>query len=122
MAETKKKTGRPQFEIDWPKVDGMCAIHCTGEEIAGVLGCDYDTLVAAIKREHGLTFSEYFAQKSANGKVSLRRRQYSAAMEGDRTMQIWLGKQWLGQAEKQDVAVGENLANAFMTLANSLPD
>jgi hypothetical protein len=118
----KKKTGRPLFEVNWTQVESMCAIHCTGEEIAGVLGCDYDTLVSAIKREYGLNFSEYFQQKSASGKVSLRRKQYTAAMEGDRTMQIWLGKQWLGQAEKQDVAVGDNLANAFLSLADSLPD
>ena len=35
-------TGRPHFHIDWDKVDSMCAIQCTGEEIAGVLGCDSD--------------------------------------------------------------------------------
>ena len=122
MAETKNKVGRPKFEVNWTQVEGMCAIHCTGEEIAGVLGCSYDTLERAIKRDHNLNFAEYYAQKSANGKVSLRRKQYTAAMEGDRTMQIWLGKQWLGQAEKQDVAIGDNLANAFLTLADSLPD
>lgn len=99
----KNKVGRPRFEIDWNQVEQMCAIHCTGEEIAGVLGCSYDTLERAIKREYELSFAEYFAQKSAKGKVSLRRKQYSAAMEGDKTMQVWLGKNWLGQTDSHEV-------------------
>ena len=94
-----KKLGRPQFVIDWEAVDQMCKLQCTGEEIAGVLGCDYDTLNAAIKREHDQTFSEYFEQKSKHGKMSLRRRQYEAAMLGNPTLLIWLGKQWLGQSD-----------------------
>ena len=31
--------------------------------------------------------------------MSLRRKQYELALEGDRTMLIWLGKQHLGQSE-----------------------
>ena len=104
MAE---KSGRPQFPIDWDTVDGMCAIQCTGEEIAGVLGCSYDTLVRAIKREKELTFAEYFAQKSADGKMSLRRKQFNAALEGNSTMLIWLGKQWLGQTDKIESSIKE---------------
>ena len=33
--EENQKTGRPLTEIDWEKVDGMCGVRCTGEEIAG---------------------------------------------------------------------------------------
>mgnify|MGYP003649989596 FL=1 len=95
------KMGRPQFVIDWKVVESMCGIYCTGEEIAGVLGCSYDTLERAIKREYSLTFAEFFEQKAAKGKVSLRRKQFDSALSGDRTMLIWLGKQWLGQQDKQ---------------------
>jgi hypothetical protein len=98
-------TGRPLFHIDWDKVDSMCAIQCTGEEIAGVLGCDYDTLSSAIWREKELSFSEYFEQKRSNGKMSLRRKQYSTAMEGNPTLLIWLGKNWLGQTDKMETAI-----------------
>jgi len=101
----KKPPHRPYFEVNWNTVDSMCAIQCTGEEIAGVLGCDYDTLATACKREKGLTFSEYFDQKRATGNVSLRRKQYSTAMEGNPTMLIWLGKNWLGQADKTETAI-----------------
>ncbi len=103
----EEKSGRPQFPIDWETVDGMCAIQCTGMEIAGVLGCSYNTLVRAIKREKELTFEDYFAQKSAEGKVSLRRKQYDTALEGNTTMLIWLGKQWLGQADRIESSITE---------------
>jgi len=98
-------TGRPHFNIDWDKVDKLCAIQCTGEEIAGVLGCDYDTLSGAIWREKELSFSEYFAQKASHGKMSLRRTQYTAAMDGNPTMLVWLGKNWLGQTDKMETAI-----------------
>jgi len=34
--------------------------------------------------------------------MSLRRIQYSTAMEGNATMLVWLGKNWLGQTDKLD--------------------
>jgi len=88
--------------IDWEQVDKMCAIQCTGEEIAGILSIDYDTLVRACKRELGVVFAEYIAQKKSGGKMSLRRKQYSTAMEGNATMLVWLGKNWLSQSDKLD--------------------
>lgn len=99
----KKKTGRPLTVINWKQVDQMCGIRCTGEEQAAILGISYDTLEAACKREKKMSFPDYFAQKSANGKMSLRRKQYSQAMEGNTTMLIWLGKNWLGQTDKQEI-------------------
>ena len=93
---------RPLKEIDWQAVDQMCAIHCTGEEQAAVLGVDYDTLNAACKREHKTSFSDYFKQKASSGKMSLRRKQYTTAMDGNTTMLVWLGKNWLGQRDQPE--------------------
>jgi len=101
--EENQKTGRPLIEIDWEKVDGMCGVRCTGEEIAGVLGFGYSTLVRAIRREFDMTFDEYYALKSQNGKVSIRRKQYQTAMNGNPYMLKWLGVNWLGQSDKQEV-------------------
>jgi|TARA_R110000787_G_scaffold108943_1_gene217374 hypothetical protein len=101
----KKPAHRPKgttIFIDWEKVDNMCAIQCTGEEIAGVLDIDYDTLSSACKREKNLLFSDYIGQKKSGGKMSLRRKQYSTAMAGNATMLVWLGKNWLGQTDKLD--------------------
>ena len=56
-----------------------------------------------------MTFSETYKRYSQNGKISLRRYQYKQA-EHNPTMAIWLGKQWLNQAEKiEQVTSFENL-------------
>lgn len=101
--QMEKKNGPTPYEVDYEKLDKMCEIQCTGEECAAILCVDYDTLNSALKRDGNGGFSDYFKQKSAGGKMSLRRRQYDLASEGNPTMLIWLGKQWLGQAEKPDV-------------------
>jgi len=93
---------RPLTEIDWDQVDKLCAIHCTGEEQAAILGISYDTLNRACKREYELSFAEYFKQKASSGKMSLRRKQYTAAMDGNTTMLVWLGKNWLGQRDQPE--------------------
>ncbi len=99
-----KKNGRPLAEINYAQLDKLCAIQCTGEECAAFLGIDYDTLQRAIKRDKKSSFTEYYAQKSASGKISLRRRQFQAAEDGNSTMLVWLGKQWLGQSDKQEAS------------------
>jgi hypothetical protein len=94
--------GAPVIEFtekEWGFIDEMMGIHCTGEEIAAIMKVSYDTLERRIKQTHGVSYAEYFKQKSANGKMSLRRRQYTKAMDGDNTQLIWLGKNWLKQTD-----------------------
>jgi hypothetical protein len=99
-----KKNGRPRIELDeaqFETINQLCKIQCTGEEIASVIGMDYDTLAARIKEKYLLTFSEYIKRESKSGKASLRRAQWKSAMNGNATMQIWLGKQYLEQREPE---------------------
>lgn len=102
MAEGKHPGGRPKIPIDWKVIDGLLRIQCTGEEIAGAIGCSYDTLERRCKDEHGASFADYSVEKRAGGRASLRRVQWQNAMGGNATMQIWLGKQVLGQVEKRE--------------------
>ena len=94
------KGGRPTKPIDYTKLDAMCAIHCTGEECAAILDMSYEHLNNQLKRDGNGGFLDYFKLKGANGKMSLRRKQYDQAMSGNPTMLIWLGKQWLNQTDK----------------------
>ena len=102
VAKPKKKMGRPKAHIDWGQVDKLCALHGTQEEVSGFFDISIETLCVRTKEEHGVTFLEYSRQKRGNGKLSLRRKQYELAMRGngDKTMLIWLGKQWLKQTDK----------------------
>ena len=108
---------RPIKEIAWETVDGLCAIQCTGEEISSVLNINYDTLNRACKRVHGVSFTDYYKQKSQSGKVALRRAQFRLAVEdGNPTMMIWLGKQHLGQRDKSDVENTHGVTDQFAEL------
>ena len=108
----KRPAHRPLIPIDWEQVDKMCAIQCTGEEIANVLSVDYDTLASACKREQSCSFSDYIKQKKSSGRMSLRRKQYTTAMDGNATMLVWLGKNWLGQTDKLET-FNEHQITAF---------
>jgi hypothetical protein len=103
--------GRPKKEVDWVQCEKLCALHCTRDEIADVFDMSADTLEARIREKYDCTFSAYFKQKSSGGKRSLRRKQYETAMSGNVTMQIWLGKQWLGQSDKSETKHDLNDAN-----------
>jgi hypothetical protein len=100
IATTQDSTataGRPRVVVDERTLAGLAAIQCTYLEMAAVLGVDESTL-----RTH---YKDLIEKEREGGKISLRRSQYSAALKGNVTMQIWLGKQYLGQRDKQDVDV-----------------
>jgi len=109
--------GRPRIPIDFKQFDLLCSILCTQEEIAAFFGCTIDTIENRVKEEKGVTFSEYYRQKSAAGKRSLRRKQYEIAQRGNVVMLIWLGKQWLGQ---RDVTQMEH-SGGVKILRDSIP-
>jgi len=89
--------GRPRFEIDYEAVKKLAGIQCTQGEIAAWLGCSVDTLLRDQK------FCEIYKSGMENGKMSLRRHQWRALENGNTTMLVWLGKQYLGQREKNEI-------------------
>lgn len=109
MRQSVAKRGPKFIEIDWKQFEGLCRLHCTAEEICGILDISQDTLERACKKKYKANYAEVFRQKAAAGKMSLRRRQYQAAMSPNASpsMLIWLGKQWLGQKDKQEIFDGD---------------
>lgn len=102
MAKTKEpaKMGRPRKELNFDELEKLMGLQCTLREIAGWFDMSEDTLETRVKEEYGETFSEVSVKKKSTGRIPLRRKQYEVAMAGDKTMLIWLGKQYLGQADK----------------------
>jgi len=86
----------------YKQVCSLCAIQCTAEEIASVLGISVDTLERRIYERDGLRFAEFFKIKRKAGFASLRRMQWKKSQSDDTTMLIWLGKQYLGQKDVPD--------------------
>ena len=119
---TVNKGGRPRIELDFKTIDKLCAIQCTGEEIASVLDIDYDTLNRRLKQDTGMSFTEYFIKKSGNGKASLRRRQFELAANGNVTMLVWLGKQYLSQSDKSDIMIDEDRVDKLDILLDQFHD
>lgn len=94
--------GRPKVDIDWRKVDRYLQAQCDGAGIAGLLGIHPDTLYKACERDNKVGFTAYSAQKRSEGKELLKAKQFETAMSGNVSMQIWLGKQYLGQRDKSE--------------------
>jgi hypothetical protein len=89
--------GRPKIEINWEDVRKLSLLQCTQNEIASFLGVSVDTL---LRRKE---FCELHKKGMEEGRMSLRRLQWKKAQDGNTTMLIWLGKQYLGQSDKQEL-------------------
>lgn len=92
---------RPKFIIDYNQVKVLAELFCTQEEIATILGCDVRTL------QKDEEFIRIYKRGLEEAKTSLRRMQYLSAKKGNVTMQIWLGKQYLGQRDNKDINVND---------------
>nr|DAW44995.1 MAG TPA: hypothetical protein [Bacteriophage sp.] len=69
---------------------------CTHEDVEALMDVDIDTLKAPHNIE---AFSSAKKKGFAQARYSLRSMQFMSASEGNVPMQIWLGKQYLGQKE-----------------------
>lgn len=106
--------GRPLIEIDQETFEGLCKIQCTLNEIACVFNCSEDTVQRWCQRTYESTFADAHKKHSQEGKASIRRLQYKSANGGNVTMQIWLGKQYLGQRDKQEIEHSGNFADLLL--------
>ena len=93
MARPKK------YDIDPKEVEKLSSFGCTNTEIASFFGCSKDLI--------GKSYSTNVTKGKENGKIRLRQWQMKSAQKGNVAMLIWLGKQMLGQADKQEITTTE---------------
>ena len=117
----KPRVAKPRvlIEVDMDLLGRLASIQCTQAECAAVLGVSLDTIKNRIKKATGAGYEDFYQRHADEGKVSLRRAQFKAALgasavaaTGDRPatkavapniiMQIWLGKQVLNQKDRQE--------------------
>ncbi len=96
-----------RIELDWEQMRKLCQIQCTLVEIADWFNCSEDTIERRVKEKYDTTFAEYFKKNGSEGRISLRRKQFEVANKGNVTMLIWLGKQHLGQKDRQELTGDE---------------
>lgn len=88
-------------KVDPVEVKKLAALYCTVKEISSFFGVSPDT----IQRNFA---AEVEAGREA-GRRSLRKAQYDAALRGNVTMLIWLGRQLLGQTDKIEMNMTFNV-------------
>lgn len=95
--------GRPKLILDLRQIEAAAAIGCTQEEIGFLVGCSDRTL------QKRADCREAMSKGSARMRTSLRRLQWKKANEGNVAMLIWLGKQILGQKERVEETIREEV-------------
>lgn len=82
-------------------IKNLARLHCTDGEISAFLGVTQVTFIA-FKRDHP-EIVDLLNEGRGEGKISLRRAQFKLAVDGQNgNMQIFLGKQYLGQSDKHE--------------------
>jgi hypothetical protein len=133
----KRKPGRPRKVIDYNLVEKLALIQCTENEIASALGVSIKTL------QRDKEFRRLYNSGKEEGRKSLRRLQWEKAHGKEITyerdakgelvltktgkpiikeygfipdtyMQTWLGKQYLGQSDKQELTGKDSGAIEFL--------
>ena len=83
--------GRNKVVIPEEQVAELAKLHCTNKEMADFFGVPLQTFMD--------NFRDIIIKNRLITKQRLRSKQLEVALNGDRTMLIWLGKQMLGQSE-----------------------
>lgn len=110
------KGGRPRLVLNQDGeelIEDLYSIMCKDDEVEGIIGADIETL----KAEHNIErFSRAQKKGQSMAKSSLRRAQFKSALSGNIPMQIWLGKQILGQREPRDESERNDQNESFNAL------
>lgn len=83
---------RPRKKIDEALLHKLAAIHCNQEEMCSILGISTDTLQRR--------FAAQVKAARNEGKMSLRRKMWQMALDGNTTLLIWLSKNELGYSDR----------------------
>lgn len=106
---TGNPNGRPYKPIDQKQFEKLCFLQCTTNEIMEWFDITERTLNSWCKRTYGEGFSGIYKQKKQGGLISLRRTQFQLA-EKSPAMAIFLGKNLLGQSDRQEQVITTNSA------------
>ena len=93
--------GRPTKPIDWQEFEKLCNFQCTVEEICHWFRISHQTLYRQVKAHYGESYGQVYEKKKGEGLISLRRAQFQLAQR-NAAMAIFLGKNYLGQVDKQE--------------------
>lgn len=114
----------------WKTFEFLMQCQCSAGELSGYYGVSESTIRRAVKKHYKKGFDELLEEKRKGGKASLRRISWQLALNGDKTMIIWLSKQHLNfrdrietVGEKEDPAIKQRhieAVNEFTAMLKEL--
>jgi hypothetical protein len=105
--------------INLGELEKLAALQCSDEEIAGWFGVSTRTIE---RRRKSPVFVETICRGKARGRISLRRAQLKILEQGNATMGIWLGKQYLGQSDQIDINTNNQVMIMLVTPPTQLQE
>jgi len=92
-------TSQEGAAINLVKLEQLCMLHCTDQEIASYFGVTTERIA---QERRSPQFAEVMERGHAKGKIAIRRGQMRLLEKGSSTMGGLLGRQVLGQREEAD--------------------
>ena len=94
------QAGRPALQLDEEQVFKLARLNVSVKDMADVLDCS--------KRVLENNYLDVINEGRANLRTSILRKQYEVGViDGNITMLIWMGKQYLGQADKNTLEIDD---------------
>ena len=93
--------GQPKIEFDYIELEELSRTHCSMIDLAKFYNCSEATIESRYRTD------ELFKSAMDRGRFEaikgLRRKQLEMAMDGNTQMAVFLGKNILGQTDKQEI-------------------
>ncbi len=105
--------------INLAELEKLASMQCTDEEIAAWFNVSPRTIE---RRRKSPVFAETIGRGKARGRISLRRAQLKILEQGNATMGIWLGKQYLGQSDQIDINTNNQMMIVLVTPPTQLEE
>ncbi len=117
----KRKVGRPKIELNLGELERLSRLNCTMPEISAYFDIPLRTLEDKFTNEPEVR--KAIEKGRATGMLSLRRKQIQIMEEtNNSTMAIWLGKQMLGQTDRQEIRQDINIEERKVLDVSRLSD
>lgn len=108
-----------KVQINWSEVYALAQSQCSAAEISAKVGVPPTTLHRRCIDELGMHLEELLGREALAGAAVLRASQYSTAVrDKNPQMQIWLGKNVLGQRDSR--RDGDDTQNAAVEAIDKL--
>jgi hypothetical protein len=112
------KGGRPRVLINdeetRERINVMASRLHTQPEAAALLGVSLATFEGFLRANADIR--DIWEGGQLTGRAAIRRLQFASAQKGNVPMQIWLGKQYIGQKDKAEVETKHDIADSVKEL------